>query len=202
MQLKLNSKDWRVNMSVTQWVITKYTENNEDLNLEPAKNFSFVWSLFEHMSKGFIFQEDSLKFAEFLGWANALQIHSENGRLIITDTRSQKSISGELVDNIHRSFNHFYQKYTKNNQSFIDLIFNQNTPQVTKEKNRFIEFMQECDKSKMQHKISFLYFIAKRMRNKFFHGIKSISQVSEDHKEFEKICEYLIAVISLFEDYH
>ena len=39
------------------------------------------------------------------------------------------------------------------------------------------------------------------MRNKFFHGIKSIEDVKQDSKEFEKISGYLISIISLIEKY-
>ncbi|MDN4600669.1 MULTISPECIES: hypothetical protein [Paenibacillus] len=189
-------------MSVTQWVIEMYTKEEQDLNLESAKNFSFVWSLFEHMSKGAIFQGDNLPASEFLAWINSLQIQYENGNLTIINTEARKDISGDLVSNIYKSFNHFYQKYENDSEGFIELLYAQSITPVIKEKERFIAFMQVCDKSKMQDKIYFLFFIAKRMRNKFFHGIKSIGEVSRDHKEFERISEYLISIISLFEDYH
>ena len=61
--------------------------------------------------------------------------------------------------------------------------------------------MKIIDNTKIQSKICFLFFITKRIRNKFFHGIKSIGQVSQDHKEFDMSSEYLISIISLIENY-
>lgn len=189
-------------MSVTEWVIDAYTKDiDSEVNLESAKNFTFVWVIFENMAKKRIFSEEALKFEEFFNWVNTLEIVGVPNAMSITDSVTGNKIEDHLIKGIHASFNHFYQKYLNDSSAFTNLLYNQDIPQVLKEKKRFTEFMETIDRFKIQDKISFLFFITKRIRNKFLHGIKSISQVSKDHKEFEKASKYLIAIISLIEKY-
>lgn len=189
-------------MSVTEWVIDTYTKkSDEEINLEPSKNFTFIWSLFEAFSKQSIFSQENLVNQEFIDWINSLTITTTTMGIRISNMPLQNTIDENLVEKIQSSFNHFYQLYLNDTIAFVNKLYNQNIKQVEREKNKFNDFMSTFDKNLVKHKMIFLYFIAKRMRNKFFHGIKSISDVSNDHKEFEKISEFLIPIISLIEDY-
>lgn len=161
--------------TTTEWVISTYTNNEaiKEGNLEPAKNFVFIWSLFEHISKREkVFSGESLKFAEFQKWSNSLIFESNLGKVTLKNPRNGKVISKRMIEKIDKSFNHFYQKYNSDKNEFIKVLYNQNTPQVNKEKEKFISFVDSMDNKKIQDKIIFLFFVAKRMRNKFFYGIK------------------------------
>lgn len=189
-------------MSITEWVVTTYTKNyDKKCNLESAKNFTFIWSLFENMAKQRIFTGETLKYDEFLTWVDSLIVERLPIGISITDPITHNVIDNILIRNIDKAFNHFYQKYLKDNDGFINLLYNQEILQVSKEKIKFEDFMKIIDNTKIQSKICFLFFITKRIRNKFFHGIKSIGQVSQDHKEFDMSSEYLISIISLIENY-
>jgi hypothetical protein len=189
-------------MSITEWVVANYSNTDKDINLEAAKNFTFIWSLFENMAKQRIFTGETLKFDEFFEWVDSLIIEKIPTGISITDSVTGNFIDNNLIENINKSFNHFYQKYSQNNKGFLDLLYNQEISQVLKEKMKFEEYIKNIDKANIKNKICFLFFITKRIRNKFFHGIKSIGQVSKDYKEFEKSSEYLISIISLIENYN
>ena len=190
--------------TTTEWVINTYANNktNKEINLEPAKNFVFIWNLFENMSKGEeVFLSQFLKFDEFQEWTNCLIFENNMGKITLKNPRNGKEISKRLIDKIDKSFNHFFQKYDSDKNEFISVLYNQDTPQVNKEKEKFISFADGMNKQIIQDKIMFLFFVTKRMRNKFFHGIKSKDQVSKDHKEFENCNQYLISIIELIGDY-
>lgn len=185
-------------MSITEWVLNTY--NTQDKSLEAAKNFTFIWSLFENQSREKIF-DSNMRISEFKLWVDKLEIKRNAVGLVIEDIENHNYISGELIDNIDKAFNHFYQKYNKNKEEFSVLLFNQTDEQTQRAKNYFEGFAESMDRTKIQSKVIFLFYIAKRMRNKFFHGIKSIGEVKEHSKEFEKISGYLISIISLIENY-
>lgn len=186
-------------MSITEWVLQTYNAQNS--GLEEAKNFTFIWSLFENHSRGSIFKSNNMRISDFEAWVNSLDIKTDKFSLVIEDKNSNNSISNGLIDNINKSFNHFYQKYDKDKEVFLNLVFNQNDAMTQRAKGYFKTFAESMDKTRIQSKIIFLFYIAKRMRNKFFHGIKSIEDVKQDSKEFEKISGYLISIISLIEKY-
>lgn len=191
--------------TTTEWVINTYTNNkaNWEDNLEPAKNFAFIWNLFEHMSKREkVFSSEYLKFEEFKEWSNSLIFENNTGKMSLKNPKNGKEISKRLIDKIDKSFNHFYQKFNNDKNEFISILYNQDTPQVNKEKEKFIIFVDSMNNKKIQDKIVFLFFVTKRMRNKFFHGIKKIDQVSKDHKEFECSNQYLISIIELIGNYN
>lgn len=64
-----------------------------------------------------------------------------------------------------------------------------------------MNFVKSLKKQNIMDKIIFLFHIAKRMRNKFFHGIKKVGEIISEQKEFEKINRYLVSIISLIEHY-
>lgn len=187
-------------MTVTDWVMDTYLNNqNDEIDLEPAKNFTFVWSVFENFSKNHIFSGHTMINQEFINWAKALNLDSLP--TTIKESNLNKEIDREHIQNIDKAFNHFYQKFTADTHAFITVLYNQEIIQVEREKDKFIEFKNDLDDKNVIDEIIFLYFISKRMRNKFFHRIKSIVDVSKDKKEFNKINEYLMAIIGLIEDY-
>lgn len=192
----------RYEETTTDWVINIYTNKiNEKVNLEPAKNFVFIWSLFEYMSKRNIFSSMYLRYSEFKAWADSLIFKNNRGKITLQNPKNGKEINKRLIDNIDKAFNHFFQRYNNDKNEFISILYNQNLRQVDEEKNKFINFINEMDKHKIQDKIIFLFFVVKRMRNKFFHGIKEIDQVSKDYKEFECSNKYLISIIELIGNY-
>ncbi|RFB44456.1 hypothetical protein [Bacillus sp. dmp10] len=186
-------------MSITEWVLSTY--NTDNGGLEEAKNFTFIWSLFENQSSKSIFT-DKMKFSEFELWVNKLDIKRESVGLLIRDKQSGNEIGGNLVDGINKSFNHFYQKYKSDNKLFLDTLFNQRDKYTLASKKHFEGLAKSIKTNDIRGKVLFLFPIAKRMRNKFFHGIKNIEDIKSDHKEFKKINEYLISIISLIETYN
>lgn len=186
-------------MSITEWVLSTY--NTDNSGLEEAKNFTFIWSLFENQSSKRIFT-DKMKFDKFELWVKNLDIKQESVGLLIRDEQSGNEISGNLVDGINKSFNHFYQKYKNNNKLFLDTLFNQGDKYTLSSKKHFEGLAKSIKTNDIRDKILFLFLIAKRIRNKFFHGIKNIGDIKSDHKEFKKINEYLISIISLIETYN
>lgn len=149
-------------MSITEWVISTYTRNtSKEINLEPAKNFSFIWSLFEHMAKQRIFAGELLTYDEFFTWVNSLKVEELSNEISITDSETGNKIDKELIKNIDNAYNHFYQKYCKNKIMFVDFLYNQSTTQVIKEKAKFEEFMIINGMNNIQNKICFLFFIIK-----------------------------------------
>ncbi len=186
-------------MSITEWVLSTYNTDNN--GLEEAKNFAFIWSLFENQSSKNIFS-DKMKFSEFKIWANTLDIKQEVDGMHIKDVQTGNEISGSLVDEINKSFNHFYQKYSSDDNIFLNTLFNQGDSFTLSSKASFVKFTKSLKTNDIRDKILFLFIIAKRMRNKFFHGIKNIGDIKSDHKEFKKINGYLIAIISLIENYN
>ncbi|PDZ28252.1 hypothetical protein CON85_12250 [Bacillus toyonensis] len=186
-------------MSITEWVLSTY--NTDSNGLEEAKNFVFIWSLFENQSSENVFS-DKMKFSEFKLWVNTLDIKQESVGLVIRDVQTGNEINSNLVDEINKSFNHFYQKYSSDESLFLNTLFNQADEFTLSNKASFVRFAKSLRKNDIRDKILFLFFIAKRMRNKFFHGIKNIGDIKSDHKEFKKINGYLIAIISLIENYN
>lgn len=186
-------------MSITEWVLETY--NTDDNGLEEAKNFTFIWSLFENQSRPRIFR-DKMYFNEFKKWVNNLDIKQESMGLLIRDVKSDNEISGNLVNGIHKAFNHFYQKYKNDDKLFVNTLFNQLDEYTQRNKESFERFTKSFKVDDIRDKILFLFLIAKRMRNKFFHGIKNIGDIKRDHKEFQKINKYLISIISLLEKYN
>lgn len=186
-------------MSITEWVINTY--NTEEYELEEAKNFVFIWSIFENQSRSRIFSTDQLKMREFKVWNNNLLLTSNITGLFIKDLKSGNEISGDLVNEINKSFNHFYQRYKKDDQVFLDTLFNQTDSYTLIAKKSFKNFAKSIKQNNIKDKILFLFLVAKRMRNKFFHGIKNINDIKTDQKEFGKINAYLISIISLIENY-
>ncbi|KAF5069634.1 hypothetical protein DSECCO2_231010 [anaerobic digester metagenome] len=78
-------------MSVTEWVIDAYTKNvDSEVNLESAKNFTFVWVIFEDMAKKRIFSEEALKFDKFFNWVATLEIVGVPNAMSITDSVTGK----------------------------------------------------------------------------------------------------------------
>ncbi|OAK17203.1 hypothetical protein CN554_13125 [Bacillus wiedmannii] len=186
-------------MSITEWVLETY--NTDDNGLEEAKNFTFIWSLFENQSSKNIFT-DKMQFSKFKLWVNKLDIKRESVGILIRDEQSGNEINGNLVDAINKSFNHFYQKYKNNEKLFLDTLFNQRDEYTLSSKKLFERLAKSININNIRDKILFLFLVAKRMRNKFFHGIKNIGDIKSDHKEFKKINEYLISIISLIETYN
>lgn len=185
-------------MSITEWVLKTYS--TDENGLEEAKNFAFIWSLFENQSSTSIFT-GNMKISEFANWVKNLDIKQESFGLLIKDVNTKKEISGNLVDNINKSFNHFHQKFLNNENLFLNTLFNQSDKHTIKNKANFEKIAKSLNKTDIRDKILFLFIIAKRMRNKFFHGIKEIDGIKSDHKEFKKINGYLIAILSLIENY-
>ena len=184
--------------SVTEWVLCKY--NSEEEGLQESKNFVFIWNLFENQSKDIIFTSD-LKLVEFKNWVKSLIVRRDIIGICICEATTGNSISGNLLNNIDKAFNHFFQLYKKDSNKFLDTLFNQTDGITQNSKARFQQFSESLNISDIKDKIVFLFMIAKRMRNKFFHGIKSIGDIKSDQKHFKKINEYLIAIISLIEEY-
>lgn len=102
-------------MSITEWVLNTY--NTQDKGLEAAKNFTFIWSLFENQSREKIF-DSNMRISEFKLWVDKLKIKRNAVGLVIEDIENHNYISGELIDNIDKAFNHFYQKYNKKKYDF------------------------------------------------------------------------------------
>lgn len=189
-------------MSISEWVINQYTKNNtQNLNLESAKNFTFIWCIFEKFSRDNIFSSSTLINNEFINWAKLLKVERSISGIKLINCSQQNQIDMELVNNIHKVCNYFYQLYIKDKSDFVNVLYNQSDERVQREKKQFDRFMSNFKSEFIQDKIIFLYFIAKRMRNKFFHGIKSIDDISKDYKKFDMISEFLIAIISLIENY-
>lgn len=65
--------------------LNKYNANDD--GLEEAKNFAFIWSLFENQSSKSIFS-DKMKFSEFQLWVNNLEIKQGTFGLIIKDQKT------------------------------------------------------------------------------------------------------------------
>ena len=185
-------------MTETEWIVRQYlyqSNNSEmDLNLEDAKNFVFIWSLFESQS------HEILNVKKFEEWAKNLKIRNRDFKTEIVNNRLNNTIYGELVESVDKSFNHFYQKYKNDPENFINYLYNQDIKNVNMEKSEFIRFTTDMDDKNKTHKIIFLFFISKRIRNKFFHGVKCIADVSREHKEFELINKFLISISSLLEN--
>ncbi len=184
-------------MSVTEWVIQRYNSNEK--GLEESKNFVFIWSLFECQIKNVI---SNLNTSDFKTWVGKLEITQEHNGISIKEPNTENYIDGELIDNINKAFNHFHQLYTNDSNNFINHVFNQTDRYTNDAKIRFLNFVNSFDKKNTKDKIVFLFHIAKRMRNKFFHGIKNIGGIKNEQKEFKKINEYLISILSLIEQYN
>ncbi len=184
-------------MSVTQWVYNTYS--SDEKGLQESKNFVFVWSLFENQVKNTIGNDFSI--SAFDSWVQALEINQEQNGISIKEPSTENYIERELIRYINDAFNHFYQKYTKDNAQFINYLYNQPDNLTQKAKTKFIDFVTSFDKKNIRDKIIFLFHISKRIRNKFFHGIKNIGEIKSEQKEFEKINGYLIAILSLIEQY-
>ncbi|ADU29403.1 hypothetical protein [Evansella cellulosilytica] len=184
-------------MSVTEWVLYRY--NSDDNGLEEAKNFVFIWGLFESQLKNVI---GNLNTLDFKSWGTSLEITQETIGIVITEPRTENCINGKLVDDINKAFNHFYQLYINDAHKFINHLYNQADNNTQKAKARFLDFAMTFNKRDIRDKIVFLFHIAKRMRNKFFHGIKNIGEILNEQKEFSKINVYLIAILSLIEQYN
>lgn len=189
----------RKKLSVTEWVL-KVFDSKEGEDLEEAKNFVFIWNLFENQSSEKIFT-NGLKIEEFKNWAKNLKIINTRTSISLHDEQTENTIDKNLIENIDNAFNYFHQEYMKSNDDFTDKLFDQSIPSVQNDLNRFKDFYQSIDTKDIRDKIIFLFFVAKRMRNKFFHGIKQIGEIKDDQKKFKKINEYLIAIISLLESY-
>jgi len=192
--------------SQTEWVVDVYSKglvnDTTKVNIEPAKTFVFIWSIFENMTKQQVFSGESLVFQEYKDWLDALNYDRLKRQISNSHNLAKvESIKGDLVENIFTSFNHFHQKYQKDQTAFLDYLYNQNTKQVQKERAKFEDFMKVFNKDRIQDKMYFLFFVTKRIRNKFFHGIKKPIEVSKDHKEFEKASDYMISVVALIDEY-
>lgn len=189
-------------MSIAQWVIDTYLngERNEVVKLEAAKNFTFIWCLFEHIAGKDIFSSEGLKVDEFFNWISSLEIRGEFDGVVIVNPKNNCMIDGELVNYINNAFEHFYNMYKKDEDKFIEQLYREDIPMVRKEKDKFKTFSMGLDNNDIRNKIYFLFFVSKRMRNNFFHGIKKTYQVSQDSEEFKKSGEYLIAIMSLLDD--
>lgn len=185
-------------MSITEWVLKTY--NTDENGLEEAKNFVFIWNLFENQSSNNIFS-DKMRFSEYKTWVNTLEVKQETLGLVIRDLETGNEINGNLVNGIHKSFNHFYQKYLNNENLFLNTLFNQADAPTIASKTSFERFAKSLKRNDIRDKILFLFIIAKRMRNKFFHGIKNIGDIKSDATEFKKVNGYLIAILSLLENY-
>lgn len=183
-------------MSVTEWVYQKYS--TDEKGLQESKNFVFIWSLFESQIKKSI---GSLDLSDIVSWVQVIEIKQEQNGISIKDPSSDNYIEKELIDYINKAFNHFYQQYLNDSEKFINHLYNQTDKQTEKAKTRFTDFVTSFDKKDIRDKIVFLFHIAKRMRNKFFHGVKNIGDIMSEQKEFEKINGYLVAIISLIEQY-
>ncbi|MFD5853163.1 hypothetical protein ACFWGC_23715 [Cytobacillus pseudoceanisediminis] len=183
-------------MSVTQWVYNTYS--SDEKGLQESRNFVFVWSLFENQIKNFT---GNLRTSSFDKWVQTLEIKQEQNGISIKEPSTENYIENELIGYINKAFNHFYQKYTNDNKQFLNHLYNQTDDQTQDAKTRFQDFLTSFDKKNIRDKIIFLFHISKRIRNKFFHGIKNIDEITSEQKEFEKINGYLIAILSLIEQY-
>lgn len=183
-------------MSVTEWIYNTY--NSDEKGLKESKNFVFVWGLFENQIKNTI---GTLYTSDFNSWVQVLEIKQELTGISIKEPNTGKYIDTKLIDYINKAFNHFYQKYTNDSEKFINHLYNQTDKQTENAKARFLDFVASMDNKNIRDKIVFLFHIAKRMRNKFFHGIKEIGDIIDEQKEFEKINGYLVSIISLIEQY-
>ncbi len=184
-------------MSVTQWVYNTY--NSDEKGLQQSKNFVFIWGLFENQLNNTI---GKLNIPNFDLWVQDLEISQGQNGMSIKEPNTENYIEGELIGYINKAFNHFYQKYTNDTVQFINHLFNQTDKQTQQAKTKFMDFTNLFNKKSIRDKIIFLFHIARRMRNKFFHGIKNIGEIKTEQKEFEKVNGYLVAIISLIEQYN
>lgn len=184
-------------MSVTEWVLNTY--NSDENGLEESKNFAFIWSLFESQVNNSI---GNLRTDNFEIWTQNLLVTQEQNGISIKEPDTENSIDGNLIDYINKAFNHFNQKYTNDNSQFTNHLFNRTDRLTQDAKTRFLNYTNSLNKRDIRDKIVFLFHIAKRMRNKFFHGIKNIGEIKSEQIEFKKINEYLISILSLVEQYN
>lgn len=186
-------------MSVTEWVLTTYRSSDKDL--EESKNLIFIWGLFENQFKNY---KGNLDSSNFKSWMDSLDITQQPHGICIEEPTRQNSIDGKLVADVNKAFNHFYQLYINDSDKFINHVYNQTDRETQNAKARFLSFVTsiDFDKRDIRDKFVFLFHIAKRMRNKFFHGVKLIGEIKSEQREFKKINEYLIAVLSLIEKYN
>lgn len=183
-------------MSVTEWIYNKYS--SDENGLQESKNFVLIWGLFESQIKSCI---GNLRSSDFVSWVQVLEIKKERNGISIKEPSTHKYINTELIGYINNAFNHFFQKYTNDRDKFIDHLYNQTDSQTQKAKKEFMDFVKSLNKQNIKDKIIFLFHIARRMRNKFFHGIKKVGEIISEQKEFEKINRYLVSIISLIEHF-
>ncbi|MED3794441.1 hypothetical protein P4571_18590 [Niallia alba] len=184
-------------MSVTKWVYEQYESNEK--GLKHSSHFVLIWGLFENQLNNTI---SKLDIQNFNLWVQNLEITQGQNGMSIKEPNTEKYIDSELIGYINKAFNHFYQKYTNDSVKFINHLYNQTDKQTQQAKTKFYDFTTSFNKKNIRDKIIFLFHIARRMRNKFFHGIKKIEEIKTEQKEFEKVNGYLIAIITLIEQYN
>ena len=161
-------------MSEKQWLESnRYYPTIEEEKLKSIFYFSLVWNIFE--------KECCHKNA-------SIGNHPKN----LADNLSN-NIDSNLLNEI---FQYFQNRYIENGD--VNDIFNSfdfgREPASTTYKN-FVKDRLLKEETTNQEKLQSLLYIAFRLRNNLFHGIKNVEELYKQNKNFKQINSLLMVII-------
>ena len=162
-------------MSEKQWLEQNiHYETIDEKKLESIFYFSLVWNIFE--------KECCDKYAE-------IRFHPRCLAKLLSD-----KVDITIIDGVFIYFKNRYVATTKINSIFNNFQFGRenNDGQVYKDFTRKVLINHHPSS---QEKLQALLYIAFRLRNNLFHGIKEVEKLYEQNENFKQINSLLIAII-------
>jgi hypothetical protein len=118
------------------------------------------------------------------------EIFNTKASIFKVESKSQ-TISILDENSLNKIYNYFKNRYIQSADKFKGLNFRE-------DEKKFQEKIKECfnkDNISLQEKIEVLLYIAFRIRNNIYHGIKQVHKLYEQNENFAQINKFLILII-------
>lgn len=161
-------------MNELRWLEhNRHYENIDESKLKNIFYFTLIWNIFEK---------------ECCGYDGNIREHPEN----ISEAIHSK-VNSEKIDTIFGYFQDRYITDAHTNQIFDDFKFSRNTND--NDYKQFVKNSLLSSATTSKDKIKSLLYIAFRLRNNLYHGIKEVSKLYDQNENFKQINLLLMEII-------
>ena len=157
---------------VLKWIQKKYYNELNEQKIKEILYFTLIWNIFEN------------------------KCCDRNAKISTHPRKIAQNINGVSEQKINQIFDYFKNRYIANgtiNKIFKDFSFDKNNS--FNEYKKFVKEKLEAQKVILKEQIQVLLYIAFRLRNNLYHGVKDVKKLYEQNENFRQINIFLMEII-------
>ena len=158
---------------VLKWIQKKYYYNEfNEQNIKEILYFTLIWNIFEN------------------------ECCDREAKISTHPKEIAQNINGVSEERINQIFDYFKNRYITNetiNKIFRNFSFDKNN--TCNEYKKFVKEKLEAQEVTLKEQIQSLLYIAFRLRNNLYHGVKDVKKLYEQNENFRQINIFLMEII-------